>query len=95
MKNHLVKLKTLIEWFTRLLKTPNQERVIDSSSVTKKHFKHVTFVNAKGVLCFQCQNVVGEVVGVSEWTDDLKKSHQVNTNIVVIDILIMPILFTE
>lgn len=95
MKNHLAKLKSLVERIRCILKASNKDCVIDSANITKKHFEHMTFVNAKGVLCFQCQNVMGEVVGVSEWTDELKKSHQVNTNIVVIDILIMPIPFKE
>lgn len=95
MKKHLANLKRLLECIRCILKVPKHESVIDSAAVTKKHFKHITFVNSKGVLCFQCQHVVGEVIGVSEWPDDLKKSHQVNTNIVVIDILIMPIPFTE
>lgn len=65
-------------------------KVVDSSTITKKLFSHVIFVNHKGVLCFQGKNITAEITGVSEWPDEIKAACKVDLSTTVVDIVINP-----
>ncbi|MBS1635216.1 MAG: hypothetical protein JST26_04780 [Bacteroidetes bacterium] len=72
-----------------------RNNIIDSSRITCKMYKHITYVNAKGVLCFQTKNIQGEVIGVSEWPNEVKKRFGVNVEVIVLDIIIEKIEYPE
>lgn len=95
MKNLFLKLKALVQRVLFFRSFSKKDTVMDSAKITKRLFKHITYVNARGVLCFQSKNVVGEVIGISEWPEEIKRAYHIDSETMVIDVLITPIPYTE
>lgn len=84
--------KQLLKVLNNLINSFKKEIVLDGDDLMPKgRYKSKTYINSEGKLMYQNLKITGQITGISEWPNVIKKMYGINKkNVKVIDFVIIP-----